>query len=157
MSCTHELSNVEILDVIGRVLEKLAQPVADADVFRILDSLPATCSTFARLLGALAVRSAALTLEAADVDRSSTVEVELVSFMPPDDVPEFAKTAAELVRLGCGFLLAGPDDDPAAQALNEASHAAAHRGPEFAFLALTELLGRIRRLMSGDTREVITS
>lgn len=155
---TRQMSNVEILDIIGQMLEKLNQPEPDDDLFRILESLPLTCDTVSRLLGALAVRAGAITLEVAGVDvESGNVSVELVSFRPADDVPEFAKTAAELVRLGCDFLIAAPDDDPAAQALNKVAHAAAHRSPEFAFLLLGELLARIRRLLRGDTREVITS
>lgn len=152
-------SNVEVLDVIGQLLEKLAQSAPDADLARILESLPCNCATLTRLLGGLAVRAGALTLEAAGADiTSGTVQVEVVGFMPADDIPAFAKTAAELARLGCEFLLAaGAPEELASTALNEAAHAAAHRAPEFAFLVLTELLGRIRRLLRGDTREVITS
>lgn len=157
MSRAHEMSKVEVLDIIGQLLEKLAQSAPDSEVFGVLERLPATCGTFTPLLGALAVRAGSITLEVAGVDVSGTVEVELVSFLPADDVPEFAKTAAQLVALGCDFLVAGPDDAPAARALNEASHAAAHRSSQFAFLVLSELLGCIRRLLSGDTREVITS
>lgn len=158
MSRTHEMSNIEVLDVIGQLLEKLTQPDPDPDLLsRILESLPCDCATFTRLLGALAVRAGSITLEVAGVDMSAAVEVELVSFMPADDVSGFTKTAGELVRMGCDFLLAAGDDDPPAQALNEAAHAAAHRGPEFAFLVLSELLGRIHRLLRGDTREVIVS
>lgn len=157
MTRPHQMSNAEILLTLGELLEKLQQPDPQAEVTRILESLPCDCSTFTRLIGALAVRAATITLEVAGVDRSGTVEVELVANMPPDDIPGFAKAAGELVRLGCDFLLAAGDDDPASQALNEACHAAAHRSPEFAFLVLNELLGRIYRLLRGDTREVITS
>lgn len=155
MNRPYEMSNTELLLTLGELLEKLKQPDPDADVSRILESLPMDCATFTRLLGAVAVRAASITLDVSGIDTSRPVRVELVANMPADDIPEFAKTAAELVRLGCDFLITAPDDDPAAQALNEAAHAAAHRGPEFAFLVLGELLGRIRRLLRGDTREVI--
>jgi hypothetical protein len=157
MSHPHEMSNVEVLLTIGDLLEVLKQPDPDADVSRIMESLPLTCATITQLLGALAVRAASMTLDIAGVDTTGPVTVELVANMPADDIPEFAKTAAELARMGCDFLIAtGYDEDPAASALNEAAHTAAHRGPEFASLVLGELLGRIRRLMTGDTREVIT-
>jgi hypothetical protein len=156
MNREHQMSSTEILLTMGDLLEVLKQPDPDANVNRILGSLPPTCGTFTGLLGALAVRAASMTLDIAGIDTSRPVRVELVSNMPADDIPGFAKTAGELVRLGCDWLLVPPDgDEPAAKALNEAAHAAAHRGPESTLLVLGELLGRIRRLQHGDTREVI--
>jgi hypothetical protein len=156
MSHPRQLSSTEILLTIGDLLEVLKQPDPDADVSRLLESLPPTCGTFTELLGALAVRAASMTLDIAGVDTSRPVRVEVVSNRPADDVPGFAKTAAELARMGCNFLIAAPGDEQPAQALNEAVYAAAHHGPEFANLVLSELLGRISRLQHGDTREVIT-
>jgi hypothetical protein len=152
------MSNTELLLTIGQILERLKQPDPDADVSRILASVPMDCANTTRLLGALAVRAASITLEIAGVDiEAGPVTVELVANMPADDIPGFAKTAGDLARLGCHFLIAtAAAEDPAARALNEAAHAAAHQGPEFANLVLSELLGRISRLLAGDTREVIT-
>jgi hypothetical protein len=152
------MSNAELLLTIGQILERLKQPDPDADVNRLLESLPMGCATITPLLGALAIRAASITLDIAGVDiEAGPVTVELVANMPADDIPGFAKTAGELARLGCDFMIAtGAAEERASRALSEAAHAAAHQGPEFANLVLSELVGRIRRLQHGDTREVIT-
>lgn len=152
---SHQLSDIEVLDVIGQMLEALKQPDPDPMVFRILESLPLTRENVTSLMGALACSAAGITLEAAGINDGDMARISLIYALPPEDISDHHKTAAELVRMGCDFLLAPDGDEGPAQVLNMAVVAAVGRSPVHTFLTLGELLAHIRRLLVGDTRGVI--
>jgi hypothetical protein len=157
---TRQMDNREVIEVIGQLLEVLNEPDPDPFLFQILETLPLNTGNVTRILSALAVRAGGMTLQAAGVDDDHTARVSLVFKIPADDISDHCKTAADLVRLACDFLLAAaPVDDTAvdepARVLNEAVATVVARGSEHAFLVLGEVLGHIRRLLVGDTRGVI--
>lgn len=152
---TRQMSNTEVLDAIGQLLEVLNRPDPDPELWQILGALPLTSRNVTSLIDALAVHAGSMTLQAAGVDDGATARVSLMYRLPPADVSDHCKTAAELVRMGCDFLLAYPDDEEPSRVLNLAVAAAVRRSPEHAILVLGEVLGHIRRLLVGDTRGVI--
>jgi hypothetical protein len=140
---------------VGDLLEVLRRPDRDPMLFAILESLPLTADTLVKLLTVLASRAGQMTLDVAGVDpRNMTGRARTQYALPADDVSNHTKTASELIRLGCNFLLA-EDAGQAALELEDAVTAAVAWGPEHTFLVLGEVLGHIRRLIHGDTRGVI--
>lgn len=152
----HAMSNVEVIDAIGRMVAVLNEPDPDPEIWDILMSLPLDSHNVRRIVGAMAVRAAGMTLEAAGLDTGTeTGRVRLLYAIPPDDISDHAKAAAELVRLGCDFLIASPDDEAEAEKLQDVVWQVVHRGPAHAFLVLGEIMGHIRRIVMGDLRGVI--
>ena len=152
---TRILSNEEVLDVVERITDVMSGP-GDVDVYPILDPLPLTSDNVIRILSALTVAAAAATLTAAGIDPAeTTARVRANYAMPADDIPGFAKEAAQLVTMGCDFLLAHHDDLANDALIRAVTHVVTAHGPEFAFLAMGEVLACIRRLLHGDTRGVL--
>jgi hypothetical protein len=153
---TDKMTDDQVLATVGDLLEVLRQPDRDPMLFAILESLPLTADTLVKLLTVLASRAGQMTLDVAGVDpKAMTGRVRTQYALPDDDVSNHIKTAAELVRLGCNYLLAEGDEGVAALALDDAVRTAVGRGPKHTFLVLGEILGHIRRLIHGDTRGVI--
>lgn len=155
---TSKMTHEEVLATVGDLLEVLRQPDRDPMLMAILESLPLTSDTLIKLLTVLASRAGQATLEVGGVDpRSMTGRVRTQYALPAEDMSDHAKTGGTLIVLGCNFLLAegAAAEIEAASVLDDAVTAAVARGPEHTFLVLGEILGHIRRLITGDTRGVI--
>ena len=145
----------EILATVQEMLHVLAQPDPDPELFRILESKPLSTMYVTKLIGATAVAAAGMTLKASPVPRADVTAVHVGYNAHPDDIPGWQKDSADLIALACDFLLTS-DDDGQAQALQAACLTLAQRDPQYALLALADLLAHMRRLLEGDTRGVVT-
>lgn len=156
---TRELTDAEVLSTVEQMLAILREPDPDPDLFGLLYALPLSAANLAKLLGAVATTAGTATLQAAGVDLDDPVErarfsVRTRTTMPAADTAGFELEAAELINLGCAFVLADVDLVQV-QALAAATNRVVARDPEFTFLTLAAMLTHLRRLLHDDTRGVI--
>lgn len=156
---TRELTNAEVLATTDELLTILRKPDPDPALLDLLYALPPSGANLTKLLAAVAITAGTATLQAAGVDLDDPAErgrfrTRTHTAMPVDDTAGFELAAAELVNLGCAFVLADDDDDQA-DALAAAANDVVTRGAEFTFLTLGAELSHLRRLLNGDTRGVI--
>lgn len=156
---TRNLTTDEVLAIVEEMLTILREPDPDPMLFGLLYKLPLSVPNLIKLLAALATTAGSATLQAAGVDLDDPAErsrfrVRTHTLMPLDDTAGFERAAAELVSLGCTFILIDEDAEHAAS-LEDATTRVVERGPEFTFLTLGATLAHLRRLLHGDTRGVI--
>lgn len=158
---TREMTNGEVIAVVEVLVGSLREPVPDPVLFQILYSVPLSPTNMAKILGVVATTAATATLRAAGVDLDDPADrarfgVRSHTVMPPDDTPDWEKTAGELVAVACGFVLTDPDpDSDQAQALADACSLVALQGPDYLFRTLAATLAHLRRLLHGDMRGLV--
>lgn len=158
---TRTMSDGEILGTVAQMLRTLTEPDPDPYLFRILEDLPLGAPlNMSKLLGAVGVAAATVTLKAAgihtDEDRAAVAHVGMGFDAAPDDVPAWAKDAVQLIAAACNFQVAPAGaDSPQADAVTLEAQAIATQGTEYALRAMGDVLGHIRHLTHGDARGVM--
>jgi hypothetical protein len=156
---TRALTNAEVLAATDEIVTILRKPDPDPALLDLLYALPLSGANLAKLLAAVAITAGTGTLQAAGVDLDDPAErarfrTRTRTAMPVEDTAGFELAAAELVNLGCAYVLADDDSDRA-DALAFAANDVVARGADFTFLTLGAALSHLRRLLHGDTRGVI--
>lgn len=159
---TGTLSDEKVLSIVDEMVGILRAPDPDPLLWHILDGLPLTAHDVAKIIGAVAIAAADMSLQAVGIHtgpaRDQGVDqIRLMFQVPPDDVPDWEKAAGALVVEASNFLTANPgqDADAHADALANRAAAIATHGLEFALRTLGAELHCIRALLHGDTRGVI--